>query len=125
MDALALARMSCVAKPDFAEYEAAVIDFCARLGQLLEVHLPTHGFIAWFRVAREHIPMVTTGNFDAVQQLSTEELTTGPVMVVADAAGPRVAAMLMQEIRRHDGVEEILAYRRGRLRRRRVTRCRG
>lgn len=118
-----LAALSCgPAMPArLVSLEAGVIRFCRDLGQL--IHRPV-GFVAWFRVGREHVDLVARGDFDGVQALSHDTLTGGPVLVVADAAGPG-AAQMVRRLSRLPGVEELMAIRRGRVRRHRVRRCRG
>lgn len=120
-----LAAMSCGAAmpPALVELEATVIAWCASLGQV--IHAPG-GFVAWFRVAPEHVDLVAAGDFAAVTALPPALLTGGPVLVIADAAGKGLAARIVMQLCRLPGVEEVIAFRRGRLRRhRRAASCRG
>jgi hypothetical protein len=119
-----LASLSCGAAtpPALVALEAEAIQWCATLGQLIE--LPG-AFVAWFRVNPEHLPLVERGDFEAVRKLPREILTGGPVLVVADAAGAKQAPRFVRSLSRLRGVREIVAYRHGRFRRHRRPTCRG
>lgn len=131
IDSVAAARMSCPASTPalLLQAEAAVIAFCDELRQVNYISRMVTGrleaFVAWFRVEHEHVHLVEAQDFEAIRALPRAELTTGPVLLVADVAGPRHAPGYIARLRRLPGVEVVMGFRKGKIRRYRMPSCRG
>ena len=84
---------------------------CDALGQLRFI---PGGFYGWIRMSLEHLETVGySRDLHAIVSLGREELTTGPVVFVAEvlAETPKQAYKAMRELRRLPGLTHWAAWR--------------
>lgn len=88
----------------------AALQLSDRAGGFFEI---PGGFVATFRCAWESLPLVEAKDLAALAELPIDELTSGPVLVVAETLAllPGVIHRFVRELIRASGVEAVAAYR--------------